>query len=164
MATSPAPNAYRAIFDPNTGRVQIIAVGRQGDEGKVGLKGERGPRGATGRSGSSGGAGSQGPTGLTGAQGDTGAQGIQGIQGPIGQSGLMGPPGPDVVLKTYQAPVESPNGSRVQFTLAESYVAGTLTTFLNGIVEPITEVNTTTFNFSQAPVTADTIYLSYRKV
>lgn len=60
------------------------------------------------------------------------------------------------------SPTESPNGSRTVFTVPETYIAGTLTVFLNGLHETyVSETTTTTFTFEDAPHTGDIITLNY---
>lgn len=67
-----------------------------------------------------------------------------------------------------QAPSESPNGSRVLFTLPDAYVANKLTVYRNN--EPLktgevteTNPNAGTFTLSVAPDTDETIQCDYIK-
>lgn len=70
--------------------------------------------------------------------------------------------------KIDQTPVESPNGSRVIFTLPSSnvYIANSLRVMLNGQVltkvGDFTETTGSTFTFVVAPITGDIIRLDYR--
>lgn len=63
--------------------------------------------------------------------------------------------------KTYRSPVEIPDGTRTVFTAPDQYVPATLIATLNGLVEPITELDEFTFEFVEPPEATDTIYLDY---
>lgn len=102
----------------------------------------------------------QGPQGNTGATGQTGATGATGAQGLPGTNGTNGTNGNVWALGV---PTESPNGVRTVFTVPAAYITGGLAVFLNGLRETfVTESSTTTFTFSSAPFTGDTITLFYR--
>lgn len=66
-----------------------------------------------------------------------------------------------ILRKTYISPVETPDGVLTTFTVPEDYTPGTLVVTLNGLVEPITEIDSTTFEFVDPPESTDTIYLDY---
>lgn len=66
-----------------------------------------------------------------------------------------------VQRKCYVSPVETPDGVLTVFTVPEVYVEGSLVVTLNGLVEPITELDEFTFEFVEPPEATDTIYLDY---
>lgn len=66
-----------------------------------------------------------------------------------------------ILRRCYASPVETPNGVLTTFTVPEEYTAGTLVVTLNGLVEPVTEIDETTFEFVDPPEATDTIYLDY---
>lgn len=65
------------------------------------------------------------------------------------------------VFKSYQVPTGSVNGVNDTFGLADTITAGSLTVYLNGLVEPVTELGST-FVFAVPPQTGDVIYCSYQ--
>ena len=84
----------------------------------------------------------------------TGGQGEQGPQGPAGVAGAS--------VKGNVSPDESPDGELTVFTVPESYIAGSLIVFLNGLAEAnFTETTSETFTFDTAPEVGDIIKLAY---
>lgn len=86
---------------------------------------------------------------------------------PIIELGLISKPLEDT-LKIDRIPVESPDGSRVDFTLpnGDSYVSGTLTVHIDGLKfrkANITKTSDTTFRTSIAPDADETLEISYIK-
>lgn len=56
----------------------------------------------------------------------------------------------------------SPDGSTVVFTTPDDYATATLTVYLNGLEEYyVSETSANTFTFDTAPLTGDTIEVSY---
>lgn len=97
----------------------------------------------------------------TGAKGDPG---VQGIQGPAGIAGINGTNGQ--TWKVDVSPVEAPNAIRTTFTTPDTYIAGNISVFLNGLlqthVNDFTEVSTTSVQFVSPPFATDTIRFIYR--
>ena len=82
------------------------------------------------------------------------------VAGPAGPTGPPGPGGGDWVSDA--APLETPDQARTTFTTPDSYIAGTLRVYLNGLRERfVTETSPTTFAFEDAPWAADTIRVDY---
>ena len=86
---------------------------------------------------------------------------------PITELGLISKPLEDT-LKIDLIPIESPDGSRVDFTLpnGDAYVSGTLTVYIDGLKfrkANITETSDTTFRTSIAPDADETLEISYIK-
>lgn len=63
--------------------------------------------------------------------------------------------------QAYKTPVEIPDGTLTIFTTPTQYLPDTLVVMLNGLVEPITELTSTTFSFVDPPLATDVIYLDY---
>lgn len=71
-------------------------------------------------------------------------------------------------LRIDQIPVESPDGSRTDFTLpnGDTYVSGTLTVYIDGLKfrkANITETSNTTFKTSVAPDSDEVLETTYIK-
>lgn len=84
------------VFNPLTGKFDIVGdgvpgpQGIQGIQGVQGEKGDKGDPGIQGIQGLQGEKGDQGAQGVQGLKGDKGDQGIQGIQGLQGLQGIQG--------------------------------------------------------------------------
>lgn len=108
-------------------------------------------------------------SGLVGPKGDTGADGEQGERGPQGYPGPAGPAGENgsggsgsVSLKYNQPVIQSPNGVRTTFTIAQNYVPGSLWVTLNGLIEQfVNELTPNTFSFDTAPLGSDIVLVNY---
>lgn len=86
---------------------------------------------------------------------------------PITEFGLISKPIEDI-LKIDQIPVETPDGSIVDFTLpnGDAYISGTLTAHIDGmkfLKANITETSDTTFRTSIAPDADETLEITYIK-
>jgi len=75
------------VFNPLTGKFDIVGNGVPGPQGIQGVPGEKGDKGDKGDQGI------QGIQGLQGEKGDQGAQGVQGVQGLKGDKGDKGDQG-----------------------------------------------------------------------
>ncbi len=65
-------------------------------------------------------------------------------------------------IKQDIAPSETPDGSRVEFTVPDEYLTGSIQVFLNGQAETyFSETSSTTITFDTAPLTGDVIRFSY---
>lgn len=121
-------------------------------------------RGPKGDQGDQGDPGQQGKPGLPGTAGSRGAMGMIGQTGPKGDpgDGTGTGTGTATIFKSYQVPLETPDGIRTQFTLPNEYAPGSLMIFLNGINERfISESITNVFTFQDAPLNSDAIFATY---
>lgn len=81
-------------------------------------------------------------------------RGQQGIPGPYGSGGSP--------RRVYQDAVETPDGARTIFTVPATYLATSLSVYLNGLQEfYVEEVSSTTFSFDTAPLGTDIIQLEF---
>jgi len=66
-------------------------------------------------------------------------------------------------LRVRQPPLEEPDGTRLNFTVPDVYVFGSLSIYLNGLNQDgVLETSNTTFAFDAAPETDDIIRLEYK--
>jgi hypothetical protein len=99
----------------------------------------------------------------------TGPAGPPGPQGPPGPTGPQGPPGTasSTVQFWGETPAGAINGSNKIFTLTNTYLAGLLGVYLNGLRQrptgDYTETGSQSFQFVNAPLSGDSISVDYIK-